>query len=75
MLSLTGDGGVNAQGRPLGMAQALQRSASLGGQSGLLLRLLLAALAQRSADALGVRGGGEFLMARRAAEAVEAQVC
>ncbi|KAF5839415.1 hypothetical protein DUNSADRAFT_817 [Dunaliella salina] len=57
-----------------GMLGALQRSASLGGQSGLLLRLLLSSLTKRTAGALGVRGGGEFLAARRAAEAVEAQL-
>ena len=49
-------------------------SATLGGQSGLLLRLLLSSLTRRTAQALGVRGGGEFLAARQAAEAVEAQV-
>jgi len=50
-------------------------SALLGGQSGLLLRLLLSSLTKRTAGALGVKGGGEFLAARRAAEEVEAQVC
>ncbi|KAJ9510208.1 hypothetical protein QJQ45_015698, partial [Haematococcus lacustris] len=67
LFSLTGQ----VQGDMLG---ALTRSAALGGQSGLLLRLLLSGLARRTAGVLGVRPGAEFLAARRAAEAVGAQV-
>lgn len=65
VLSLSGQGGL------LG---TLGRSASLGGQSAMLLRLLLSRVAKQTAGTLGVRGGGEFLSARRAAEAVGAQV-
>jgi pheromone shutdown protein TraB len=50
------------------------RSVALGGQSALLLRVLLANLAGLAADELGVQGGGEFVAARRAGEDVGAQI-
>eukprot|EP00878_Enallax_costatus_P026615 GHUV01028568.1.p1 GENE.GHUV01028568.1~~GHUV01028568.1.p1 ORF type:complete len:443 (+),score=150.15 GHUV01028568.1:754-2082(+) len=53
---------------------ALTRSAQLGGQSGLLLRLLIAGQARKVADQLGVQPGAEFRAAARAADAVGASL-
>ncbi|GIL52764.1 hypothetical protein Vafri_8554 [Volvox africanus] len=70
------DGGGRGSGAPpgVGFLGAVARSVSLGGQSALLLRVLLAGLASRTAGSLGVAGGGEFAAARAAAEDVGAQV-
>ncbi|GFR52058.1 hypothetical protein Agub_g14580 [Astrephomene gubernaculifera] len=67
--SAAGSGGGDG-----GFLTAVARSVSLGGQSALLLRVLLALLANRTAGALGVPGGGEFAAAHAAAEEVGAQV-
>ncbi|KAF6265342.1 TraB family-domain-containing protein [Scenedesmus sp. NREL 46B-D3] len=53
---------------------ALTRSAQLGGQSGLLLRLLIAAQARKAADQLDVLPGAEFRAAARAADAAGASL-
>ncbi|GIL79916.1 hypothetical protein Vretimale_12499 [Volvox reticuliferus] len=70
------DGGGRGGGAlpGVGFLGAVARSVSLGGQSALLLRVLLAGLASRTAGSLGVTGGGEFAAARAAAEDVGAQV-
>ncbi|GLI67999.1 hypothetical protein VaNZ11_012211 [Volvox africanus] len=70
------DGSGRGGGAPpgVGFLGAVARSVSLGGQSALLLRVLLAGLASRTAGSLGVAGGGEFAAARAAAEDVGAQV-
>lgn len=62
-----------------GLLPAFQRSLRLGGRSALLLRLLLGALSSRvsSGSAAGAapgRIGGEFVAARLAAEALDAQI-
>ncbi|PNW72207.1 hypothetical protein CHLRE_16g677800v5 [Chlamydomonas reinhardtii] len=67
-------GGGGSAGGGAGFAGAVARSVSLGGQSALLLRVLLAGLAKRTAGSLGVAGGGEFAAAQAAADAVGAQV-
>lgn len=56
------------------MIETFQRSVALGGQSALLLRLLLSQVASRMANRLDVEAGMEFVAARRAAEAIDAQV-
>ncbi|KAI8105284.1 hypothetical protein M9435_000451 [Picochlorum sp. BPE23] len=56
------------------MIETFQRSVALGGQSALLLRLLLSQVASRMANRLNVEAGMEFVAARRAAEAIDAQV-
>uniref|UniRef100_A0A383VMJ9 TraB domain-containing protein n=1 Tax=Tetradesmus obliquus TaxID=3088 RepID=A0A383VMJ9_TETOB len=53
---------------------AVTRSAQLGGQSGLLLRLLIAGGARKAADQLGVLPGAEFRAAARAADAAGASL-
>lgn len=53
---------------------AMQRSLQLGGQSALVLRLALAGVVRRVGRELEVQPGSEFLAARRAAEAVDAQL-
>ncbi|KAG2434046.1 hypothetical protein HXX76_007774 [Chlamydomonas incerta] len=73
-MNLGGGGGGGAGGGGAGFAGAVARSVSLGGQSALLLRVLLAGLAKRTAGSLGVEGGGEFAAAQAAADAVGAQV-
>ena len=55
-------------------AQALLRSARLGGNSAMVLRAALSAQAGRVSKGLGVRSGVEMRAARRAAEAVDAQI-
>ncbi|GBF95762.1 hypothetical protein Rsub_08198 [Raphidocelis subcapitata] len=57
-----------------GFAEAMARTLSQGGQSGLVLRLLLASQARRAAERLGVRAGAEFAAAGAAADAVGAQL-
>jgi hypothetical protein len=54
--------------------EALLRSARLGGGPAMLLRAVLAAQASRAAEALGMRSGVEMRAARRAAEALGAQI-
>ena len=54
--------------------QALLRSARLGGNSAMVLRAALSAQADRVSKGLGVRSGVEMRAARRAAEAVGAQI-
>ncbi len=66
MLQLSGGGS--------GFFSAIGRSVQLGGQSALLLRVLMANLAGLAADQLGVQGGLEFVAARKAAEEVGAQI-
>ncbi|GAX73770.1 hypothetical protein CEUSTIGMA_g1221.t1 [Chlamydomonas eustigma] len=66
MLQISGGSG--------GFTGALSRSFQLGGQSALLLRVLMSNLAGLAADQFGVRGGGEFVAARVASEAVGAQI-
>lgn len=69
LLSVTGSGtGAGS------FLSALQRSAALGGQGALLLRLLLSNLGSSAASTLGVKGGAEFVAARQAAEAIGAQL-
>ena len=55
-------------------AQALLRSARLGGNSAMVLRAALSAQAGHVSRGLGVRSGVEMRAARRAAEAVDAQI-
>ena len=55
-------------------AQALLRSARLGGNSAMVLRAALSAQAGRVSKGLGVRSGVEMRAARRAAEAINAQI-
>ena len=55
-------------------AQALLRRARLGGNSAMVLRAALSAQAGRVSRGLGVRSGVEMRAARRAAEAVDAQI-
>ncbi|KAG2501600.1 hypothetical protein HYH03_000105 [Edaphochlamys debaryana] len=59
-----------AGGEKGGFLGAVARSVALGGQSSLLLRVLMAGLASRTAGSLGVSGGGEFAAAQVAAEEV-----
>ncbi|KAG2453855.1 hypothetical protein HYH02_002062 [Chlamydomonas schloesseri] len=73
-MNLGGGGGGGAGGGGAGFAGAVARSVSLGGQSALLLRVLLAGLAKRTAGSLGVEGGGEFAAAQAAADVVGSQV-
>ncbi|CAI5996048.1 unnamed protein product [Closterium sp. NIES-65] len=56
------------------LPQTLMRSIQLGGQSSLLLRLLLSFVSRRSAQAVGVQPGHEFRAAREAADAIGAQM-
>ncbi|CAI5511258.1 unnamed protein product [Closterium sp. Naga37s-1] len=56
------------------LTQTLMRSIQLGGQSSLLLRLLLSFVSRRSAQAVGVQPGHEFRAAREAADAIGAQL-
>ncbi|CAI7780813.1 unnamed protein product [Closterium sp. NIES-54] len=56
------------------LPQTLMRSIQLGGQSSLLLRLLLSFVSRRSAQAVGVQPGHEFHAAREAADAIGAQL-
>ncbi|GJP43154.1 hypothetical protein CLOM_g2646, partial [Closterium sp. NIES-68] len=56
------------------LPQALMRSIQLGGQSSLLLRLLLSFVSRRSGQAAGVQPGHEFRAAREAADAIGAQL-
>lgn len=56
------------------LPRAMQRSLQLGGQSALVLRLALAGVVRRVGDELAVRPGAEFVAARQAAEAIDAQV-
>ncbi|CAI5504116.1 unnamed protein product [Closterium sp. Naga37s-1] len=56
------------------LPQTLMRSIQLGGQSSLLLRLLLSFVSRRSAQAVGVQPGHEFRAAREAADAIGAQL-
>ncbi|KAG1679399.1 hypothetical protein FOA52_007690 [Chlamydomonas sp. UWO 241] len=70
-LQLGGGGEGGGQG---GFLPSVLRSVALGGQSALLLRVLLANLAGIAADELGVQGGGEFVAARREGEDVGAQI-
>ncbi|KAF8069523.1 Trabd [Scenedesmus sp. PABB004] len=53
---------------------AVARSARLGGQSGLLLRLLIAGQARQAADRLNTTPGAEFRAAARAADRVGASL-
>ncbi|KAI8463792.1 MAG: TraB family-domain-containing protein [Monoraphidium minutum] len=74
-----GGGGGGKASNPLGLsgasfAEAMQRALSQGGQSGLVLRLLLASQARRAAGRLGVRPGAEFAAAAAAADAAGAQL-
>lgn len=62
----------NLSGSSFGSAVA--RSVSLGGRDALLLRLVLASLSQSISNSVGVTSGGEFVAARVAAQAVDAQV-
>eukprot|EP00775_Hariotina_reticulata_P010864 gene10864-11018_t len=50
------------------LLSAVSRSVQLGGQSGLLLRLLIAGQVKKAADQLGVQPGAEFRAAATAAE-------
>lgn len=52
----------------------MQRSLALGGQSALVLRLAMASLVRRVGRQLAVQPGAEFVAARRAADAIDAQV-
>ncbi len=52
----------------------MQRSLQLGGQSALVLRLAMASLVRRVGRQLAVQPGAEFMAARQAAEAIDAQV-
>ncbi|CAI5499150.1 unnamed protein product [Closterium sp. Naga37s-1] len=56
------------------LPQTLMRSIQLGGQSSLLLRLLLSFVSRQSAQAAGVQPGHEFRAAREAADAIGAQL-
>lgn len=58
-----------------GFLGAVSRSVALGGQSALLLRVLLAGLAKRTAGSLGVTGGGEFAAAQAAADSLPGGKC
>ncbi|GLC40577.1 hypothetical protein PLESTF_001014000 [Pleodorina starrii] len=69
-----GDGGGGRGPPGADFLGAVARSVSLGGQSALLLRVLLAGLASRTAGSLGVAGGGEFAAAQAAADDVGSQV-
>eukprot|EP00798_Chlamydomonas_sp_ICE-L_P005569 gene5568-4203_t len=70
VMDLGGDGGG------MGYLGALARSLQLGGQSGLVLRLLMASLARKAAKGLGVTNAGqEFVAARIAADELAPEWC
>jgi pheromone shutdown protein TraB len=71
--------GSDKQGNLLGLSgnsllEAFSKSLQLGGQQGLVLRLLLSALQRKLSLQLGSGSGAEFKAARVAAEAVDAQL-